>query len=151
MAPAQEHALAALVLLAVLGMAIYRLVLWITEAPRTPDVWGKEVEDAVNDVDAVPVCPRCLAPQKHNRWFCPECGATVGAYCNYMPYVVVFSEGQLLRAGITERIRRSVLLIVGFMLLPLAVLALAAPVYWFFLMKNLQRSSPAQPEPSASG
>ena len=87
MTPTAEQTLAALVILGICGLTFYRLVLWVMEAPRVPDPWGKEIEDAVNHEGAVPLCHNCLAPQEHNGWFCPECGVTVGPYCNYLPFV----------------------------------------------------------------
>ena len=150
MAPAQEQALVALVILVMCGMAVYRLVQWIMEAPLTADPWDEETEKALNKDDAVAVCHHCLTPQNHSGWFCPECGATVGPYCNYMPYVYLFSEGEVLRAGVTERIRRNPLVTVGFVLFSLGMFSIAAPVYWFFLFKNLQRNHQAA-ESSLSG
>jgi len=148
-----EHLVTALVILGIFGVAIYRLVLWIMQAPRTGDPWGKETDEAVNQADAVPVCYRCFTPQEHNGWFCPECGATVGPYCNYMPYIYIFSQGEVLRAGVTERIRRSRLVTIGFVLFSLGMFAVAAPIYWFFLFKNLRRVNDEAPEapPLASG
>ncbi len=110
------------------------------EAPRTVDPWGKETEEAIGREDAVPLCHHCLTPQVHSGWFCPECGATVGPYCNYMPYIYVFSQGEVLRAGTTERIRRSKLITIGFVLFSLDMFIIAAPIYWFFLFRNLRRS-----------
>ena len=82
MALGNEHILAVLVILGAFGLAVYRFILWIMEAPRTVEPWGDEAEKAVNDEEAVPLCHHCLTPQAHNGWFCPECGAIVGPYCN---------------------------------------------------------------------
>jgi hypothetical protein len=138
MPPANEHDLAALVTLGICGAAVYRFFQWVMEAPRTLDPWGKETEEEVNQ-QGVSLCLRCLTPQEHNGWFCPECGATVGPYCNYLPYVYIFSEGEVLRAGVTDRIRRSSFITIGFVLLSVATFTILAPIYWFFLLKNLQR------------
>jgi hypothetical protein len=151
MAPGDEHSLTALVILGMCAVALYRFILWIMEAPRTADPWDKKFEDVVNQEEAVPLCHHCLSPQKHNGWFCPECGATVGPYCNYMPYIYVFSQGEVLRAGVTERIRRNLLITIGFVLFSLGMFAVAAPIYWFFLFKNLRRSGDAQPEGPSLG
>jgi hypothetical protein len=146
MASAKEQELVALVILAILGMAIYQLVQWLKEAKRTADPWGDEIDKALDKDDAVPLCHHCLTPQHHNGWFCPECGATVGPYCNYLPFVYIFSQGEVLRAGVSERIRRSPLIVVGFVLLSLVMCAVAAPIYWFFLFKHLRQADPAAAE-----
>ena len=146
MAPDKDHILAALIILGICGLALYRFVRWVMEAPRTVDPWGKETEDALNQEESVPLCHHCLTPQEHSGWFCPECGATVGPYCNYMPYIYIFSQGEVLRAGVTERIRHNKLIIIGFVLFSLGMFAIAAPIYWFFLFRNLRKSGAAQPE-----
>jgi hypothetical protein len=143
-----EERLAALVILGIFGLAIYRVVLWLMEAKPTADPWGEEINKAINEEDAVPLCHHCFTPQEHNGWFCPECGATVGPYCNYMPYVYVFAEGEVLRAGVTERFRPRPLIVIGYLLFSLGLFAftgpmlfaVAAPIYWYFLFKNLRRN-----------
>jgi len=149
MAPAQDQALTALVLLGICATAVYVFVLWVMEAPRTVNPWGKDIDEVVNRDDAIPVCHHCFTPQPHNGWFCPECGAIVGAYCNYMPYLYIFSEGEVLRAGVTERMRRVPLIVIGYIAVSIGMFAAAAPIYWFFLFKNLTRSpyAPAIPTP----
>lgn len=152
MPPENEHILTVLLILGFCAVVAYRLILWVINAPRTPDPWDKDIEEAVNREDAVVLCHHCLTPQEHNGWFCPNCGATVGPYCNYMPYVYVFSQGEVLRAGVTERLRRNPLITIGFVLFSISIFAIAAPVYWFFLFRNLRRNAEAQPEgpPAAS-
>jgi len=146
-----EKTVALLGILVICAVVVYRFVVWIMEAPRTIDPWGKEMDEAVNDQAAVPLCHHCLTPQEHNGWFCPECGATVGPYCNYLPYVYVFSQGEVLRAGVTERIRRNPVVTVGYVLVSLGMFAFAAPLYWFFLFKNLRRNEALPPEPEPIG
>jgi len=140
MAPDNEHTLAVLAILGLFLLAMYRLVYWIMESPRTADPWGEETEEALAQNEAVPVCHHCFTPQEHSGWFCPECGATAGPYCNYMPYIYIFSIGEVLRAGVTDRIRRNPLITLGFVLFSLGMFAVAAPIYWFFLFKNLRRN-----------
>ena len=151
MSPGNEQALVALVILGILGVAIYGLVLWLMEAKRAPDPWGDEIDKALDQDDAVPLCHHCLTPQQHNGWFCPECGATVGPYCNYLPFVYLFSQGEVLRAGVTERFRRSPLIVIGFVLVSLAICAFAAPVYWFFLFKHLRQGGTATADAAPPG
>jgi len=153
MVPSPEQTIAVLVVLAFSGVALYRFGLWVMAAPRTSDPWDRETEEAVHREEAVPLCHHCLTPQEHNGWFCPECGATVGPYCNYMPYIYIFAQGEVLRAGVTERIRRSRLITMGFVFFSLGMFAVAAPIYWFFLFRNLRRGSDEAREapPLASG
>ncbi len=153
MAPSGEQTVAVLAILGICGLAIYRFILWVMDAPRTLDPWGEETEEAVNREEALPLCHHCFTPQEHNGWFCPECGATVGPCCNYLPAVYIFSIGGVLRAGVTERLRRTPLIIIGFVLTPLlvgfvlspvAAFVLAAPIYWVLLLENLRRSEDAR-------
>jgi hypothetical protein len=53
-----------------------------------------------------------------------------------MPYVNAFSEGEVYRSGVLEHVRRSPLLIAGYLLISLSYL-IFAPIYWFLLFKNL--------------
>ncbi len=143
-----EETLTVLVLLGVFAAALYIFIRWIVDAPRTPDPWGDETEQALNNEESLPVCDHCLTPQSHNGWFCPHCGATVGPYINYMPFIYVFSQGEVLRAGVTERLRRSPLIIMGFLVFSFGMFAMASifvllvPVYWYLLFKNLWREDP---------
>ncbi len=150
MSAGHEQALLALVLLGFVAAAIYMFVIWLMDARRTPDPWGEEVTNALESDEAVEVCHHCLTPQHHNGWFCPECGATVGNYCNYLPFVYVFSQGEVLRAGVMERLRPRALIVVGYVLLSLATLAVVAPVYWFWLYRNLHRTSEPTAEAGAA-
>lgn len=74
-----EETIGALAILGLLGAAIYIFCRWLLACPRTPDPWGAEVEQAVEEEHAVPVCPHSLTPQEHNGWFCPECGSASAA------------------------------------------------------------------------
>ena len=138
----RENALLALAGLGFLAVGLYRALKWLTTAPRTPDPWGAEIAAAVESEDAVPLCQHCLFPQEHNGWFCPECGAAVGPYCNYLPMVYPFSIGESLRAGITGPFRRNWLTLTGYALIAVGFLSiLLAPVYLLFLYPRLARPS----------
>ena len=132
---------AALAVLA--GFAFWRLLFWIKSSPVHPDPWDAALEQAVQADDAVPVCHRCLTPAPPGQWFCETCGTAVGPYNNLMPYVNLFSEGEVLRSGVTDRVRLNALTVTGYVLLSLGFLAftpvflLLAPVYWFSVFKNL--------------
>lgn len=127
----------AVILLA--GFGIYRLFLWIRELPVSPDPWSPEIEKSLEGPDAVPICHKCFTPQPPGQWFCEHCGSAVGEYNNWMPYVYLFSEGEVLRNGVTEKIRVNALTIVGYVLFSSCSYLVFAPVYWYFFFKNLRR------------
>ena len=146
-----EQALVARVILGILGVALYRAIVWLAGAKRTADPWGEEIDKALAQDDAVPLCHHCFTPQQHQGWFCPECGATAGPYCNYLPYIYVFSQGEVLRAGVTERFRRRPIIVIGYVLFSLSMYFIAAPIYWFFLFSNLGRWGDTETEARGLG
>jgi len=117
-----------------------RVWTWFRAGTARPDPWDGDVAYAIEAESAEPLCYHCLAPQKEIRWFCPECGTAVGPYNNYDPYLGVFSEGQLLRTGVLDQLPRRALIIVGYVILPFAFFAIFAPIYWYFLFRNLSQS-----------
>ena len=120
--------------------------------PTTPDPWGAEVAEALDSPDATPICPHCQTPHGLDRWFCSECGRAVGDYNNVNPYLYLFSLGEVLREGTSGRVRKTWLTVAGYLTLSLAEYAVFAPVYWFFLFRNLMRQDPpaaAKPVPPA--
>ena len=131
----------ALAILAIGALAAYKTFIWLKEAKCTPDPWGPEVEKALEQGEATPLCPHCLAPQEHVGWFCPECGATVGPFSNYLPTVYPFSVGDAVRAAVTGRLRPNPLIIIGYVLVALGFLSILAPVYLLFFFKNFQTKS----------
>jgi hypothetical protein len=146
-----EMQIAMLAVLALAVAAVYGLVRWIMQAKPKPDPWGPEVEAAIQGPDARPVCHHCFTPQEDPNWFCPECGAAIGPYNNLMPYVNIFSEGEVLRTGVTGHWRTSRLMVLGYLLFSVGAYAIAAPVYWYFLRQNLRRQAAltAEPEPTS--
>jgi hypothetical protein len=133
-----------------LWFAFRQLIRWIQAAPLKPEPWGQEVEEEINRPDATPVCHKCFAPHSDAAWFCEKCGSAVGTYNNLMPYVCVFSEGEVLRNGVNERLRVNALTIVGYLVYSLNYLIVVplVPVYWFFLFKNLARIKREESQPS---
>jgi len=108
-----------------LGLAVlWRFIVWIRETPVRPDPWDAETEQKLSEPDAQEVCPHCSTPQPSDAWFCSHCGRAVGPYNNLMPYVQVFSEGEVFRNGTCDRLRNSLLIPVGYLLLSLPFLAL---------------------------
>jgi hypothetical protein len=121
---------------------------WLAK-PVTPDPWGAEVTDAINQPEAVPVCLYCQCPHEPNRWFCAECGHAVGDYNTVNPYLYIFSLGEVLREGTSGNIRKSWLTVTGLVVLSLVEYFVLAPIYWFFLFRNLSRKrNHAEPEPT---
>jgi hypothetical protein len=114
------------------------MVRWVLSAENpSPDPWGPEIEQAIQDRDAKPVCHSCLTPQPPMGWFCPECGTAVGQYNNYMPFLYVFSQGEVMRAGVLDHVRPSPVVVIGYLLCSLTSFAVFAPVYWYLLFRNL--------------
>jgi len=114
--PANLGLLMMLVALVVGSMAIYRIILWVRRAPTNPDPWDDEVEKSLQEPEAFPVCHHCFTPYPPRGWFCENCGCAVGPYNNWMPYVYIFSEGEVLRNGVTSRLRMNFLTVSGYVL-----------------------------------
>jgi hypothetical protein len=125
---------------------LWRLIVWVREAPQKPDPWDAEIERQLEEPEAVEICHHCFSPQPPTAWFCEQCGSAVGPYNNLMPYLNAFSEGEVLRNGATDRLRTKPLVIAGYLLISLSVYTIFAPVFWFFLFKNLKRSGADNPE-----
>jgi hypothetical protein len=118
---------------------LWRLFVWVRDAPCKPDPWGIEIEASLQQADATPICHRCLSPYQDNAWFCETCGAAVGPCNNLMPYVHIFSEGEVFRNGVSDKLNANPLTIAGYLLVSLTTYNLFAPIYWFFFFKNLER------------
>ena len=143
--------------------ALWRFIVWVREAPTTPNPWDAEVERELSEPEAVEICPHCLTEQSSTAWFCRGCGRAVGPYNNLMPYVQIFSEGEVFRNGTSDRLRNSPLILAGYFLLSLNFVALiifrpfhswllslltllALLSYWSSLLKNLKRSKAKETE-----
>jgi len=126
------------------GFALRRLVLWIRDAPSKPNPWDTEVEQSLQRPEATPVCHRCFTPQPPGAWFCEHCGRAVGPYNNLMPYVNAFSQGEVARNGVMDRLGVNVTTVVGYVLFSFAgfviltPLFLFTPLFWIFLVRNLR-------------
>ena len=119
---------------------LWRLVVWVRDAPTTPDPWDAEFEQKLQEPETQEVCHHCSTPQPPGAWFCSHCGRAVGPYNNLMPYVQIFSEGEVFRNGVTCRFRNRRLIATGFFLMTLAINPLFAPIYLFVLLSHLKRS-----------
>ena len=96
-----------------------RLLVW-SRRPTPPDPWGEELDAAVRQPDATPVCHSCFEAQPPVGWFCPQCGAAVGPYNNLMSYVWVHSLGEVLLSGVGRQAQYTMLTIPGYVLVALA-------------------------------
>lgn len=134
-----EALIAIVALTGAVAFIAYRIGRWIMRGEPKPEPWGPDVDQAIHSPEAVPVCHRCFVPQAHDAWFCPECGTAVGAYNNWLPYIYIFSQGEVLRNGVTDRVRVNFLTVTGYLLLSVSVYVVFAPVYWYFLFRNLRR------------
>lgn len=135
--PNQVVAGLGVVFLLLAGM--WRFITWVREAPQKPDPWDAEIERQLEEPEALEICHRCFNPQPPNGWFCEHCGSAVGPYNNLMPFLNVFSEGEVLRNGVTNRLRHNPLIITGYLLFSLSAFSAFAPIFWFFLFKNLKK------------
>lgn len=97
--------------------------------------WSDEEQEAVNRPDAVRICHRCTAPQEHPGWFCPECGAATGPYNNCMPFVNIFSTGEVLRAGIDKETRFAKWVYPTYFLFGAFECLIFFPLYWIRLIR----------------
>jgi ribosomal protein L40E len=120
-------------------VGLWRLIVWVREAPQTADPWDAEVEQKLQEPEAQEICRRCMTPQEPGAWFCRHCGVAVGPYNNLMPFLNVFSEGEVLRNGVDGRFRNRPLIVIGYFLISLGLFSFFAPVYWFSLLLNLKR------------
>lgn len=105
----------------------------------SPEPWSEEIEKALHEPEAVEICHRCFDPVVPGSWFCKHCGGAVGPYNNLMPYVCVFSQGEVLRNGGNDKLPRNALIIIGYLLYSMTAYFIFAPIYWFFLFRNLKR------------
>lgn len=128
------------------GFCLIQFIRWLLCGPKTPDPWSDEISAEIADGDVPALCHRCLMPHDSLRHFCPDCGAAVGTYTNWMPYPYLFSIGHTLRIGTSGDFKRSPLTIVGFFLFTFAEYSLLAPIYWVVFLKNLSQTSPSQPD-----
>jgi hypothetical protein len=124
----------------------WRLIVWVRNAPIRPDPWDAEFEQKMQDPDTPETCHHCSTPQPPGAWFCSHCGRAVGPYNNLMPYVQVFSEGEVFRNGTSGRFRNRPLILVGYFLISLGMFSFFAPIYWISLLMNLKR--PDRPQKS---
>lgn len=117
--------------------------------PASPDPWGPEVAAAMEEPDATAICPHCQCPHEATRWFCPECGRTVGQFTSLMPPLYYLELGDVFREGTRGKFRVSFLTVAGFVFFGLAGFVLIAPlfflypIYLWLFFRNLSRQKNA--------
>jgi hypothetical protein len=134
-----ERLVGEVVLAGLAFVLLWRGLVRAGQIPKSPDPWDEEIEKALHEPQAVEVCHRCFDPVTPGSWFCGHCGCAVGPYNNVMPYLDVFSQGEVLRNGVNDKLRQNVLIVAGYLLVSLDLYLVFAPVYWIFLFRNLKR------------
>jgi hypothetical protein len=134
----------------VFGAVLWAFVRWLTAKPESPDPWDEEIAADLETGNGTPLCHHCLTPHHDSADFCPQCGAAVGLYTNYLPFPRLFSIGHTFRIGTNENFRRSFLTIGGFFFLSIFEYGFFFPVYWFRLIQNLSRSQPSSTDAAES-
>ncbi len=143
-----ETLIGVLGILALIGGAVWAIVRSLSKQPPSPDPWDEQTAKEVAAPDCIPLCHHCLEPHDPSDDFCPNCGAPVGAYTNFLPFPQLFSIGHVLRVGTTEHFKKSPLLIAGFFLFSLIEYVVFAPVYWIKLLLHLgEISRPVASQP----
>lgn len=132
----------------IVAVFCWRLLRWMSSGTRTADPWDETVAAAIQN--APPLCHKCLVPQDHDGWFCPNCGASVGPYNNYLPNMWMFAHGEMLRSGTCEPVRRKAGLILFYLVIPLATFAIFAPFYWCAFLLNLGKTPQSDPPSESS-
>jgi hypothetical protein len=56
-----------------------------------------------------------------------------------MPFIHIFSEGEVLRNGVNCKIRACPLIVIGYLLFSLSAYVFFAPIYWIFFFGNLKQ------------
>jgi len=86
------------VAICVLGYLAVRAWVHVAQMEVPPDPWDDELGELTDEEAEVPVCHHCFTPIPQTKWFCPECGASVGTYNNLIPFVRIFAGGEVWRS-----------------------------------------------------
>ena len=108
--------------------------------------WPEELNDEVRQADSPRICHRCFAPQEHPGWFCSKCGTATGPYNNCLPYIYIFSIGEVVRAGVGSRLKWSFFNTILLILFSLVEYMVFAPIYWYRMYRNWRRGRNTRPE-----
>jgi len=142
-----------LAVIILVGFGLWALLEFLRRKPAQPDPWNEGIATEIESEEAVPLCHRCLTAHESSADFCPNCGAAVGQYTNWLPYPYLFSVGHTLRIGTSGEFRRSPLTVFGFFLFSLAEYTLFVPIYWIVFLRKLllgrqPGAHPDQPPPA---
>src|SRR5262245_2492602 len=75
------------------ALVVWALARWIRNSPVKPNPWPQEVDAALKEESATPICCRCLEPVGEHHLFCTRCGAATGEYTNWLPFPQLFFIG----------------------------------------------------------
>ncbi|HEU6449198.1 MAG TPA: hypothetical protein VFV23_12245 [Verrucomicrobiae bacterium] len=123
-------------------VVLWRVFDWARKIPVPPDPWDKEVEKEIQEPDAVEICHRCFTPAPKNGWFCKQCGSAIGPYNNLMPYVQIFSEGEVFRNSTNRHLRNRPWIITGYFLIFGTMFPLFGLIYLLLVLVNRKRPGP---------
>jgi hypothetical protein len=148
----EESQMLPLVVSVALVVGIWLLIKWLTGGRVKPEPWGMDVEARLQNEELPPTCPHCSATYSEADYFCPGCGESAGQYNNYSPYLYIFTLGDLLRRGTSERFQANWVTITGYLLLSFCYYTVFAPIYWVMLFINLRRQGQeaAAPPPAVA-
>jgi len=111
---------------------------WWT-ATRPPDPWSEDEQNRADDQEALIVCHRCCTPQGAPNWFCPGCGTAVGPYNNVLPFVYIFSIGEVFRSGMCSSAKYTSLTVPGYIFASMIQYGLFCPFYLVRLCRNCSK------------
>ena len=147
----KENTVAAI---AAAAVVVYHGWRWLTGEPKSPDPWGKEVEDQLSSGDAQPVCLRCFEASEPNDAFCPHCSAPLDPYHSTDPSRAIFCYDAPFESAHSHQ---TGLLLTGYSLLAPYYLSVFALPFWAMILFRIGRNSPEKtekppeiPEPQAS-
>ena len=122
---------------------------WFRRVPIAPDPWDAKIAAGPEDDLSVPVCHHCFTPLEPRGWYCPQCNSSVGPYNNCLPFPRAFALGEVFRNGVHEHIGGGAIVVLGYLLSSAVQYSIFAPVYWYFLFKNLANYPIEEPPDNA--
>lgn len=116
------------------ALIVSRLKRWWNAPLHYP--WPDELNEEVCGPDSARLCHRCFAAQEHLGWFCPECGTATGPYNNILPFIYIFSSGEVFRSGVTCNKKPAAYVTAGYLFLSVFEYMLFFPFYWYRFFRN---------------